>query len=64
MTEIDGINGNGNHGGVVLDIKDNYPSSSSIKEVFVLNFFVPFMQKGCKIYLLSVQLCLCFLLAI
>ena len=52
MAEIDGINGNGNHGGVVFDIKDNYPSSSSIKEVSVLNFSVPFMQKGCKIYLL------------
>jgi hypothetical protein len=64
IAEIDGINGNGNHGGVVLDIKDNYPSSSSIKEVSVLNFSVPFMQKGCKIYLLSVRLCLCFLLAI
>jgi len=63
MAEIDGINGNGNHGGVVFDIKDNYPSSSSIKEVSVLNFSVPFMQKGCKIYLLSVRLCLCFLLA-
>jgi aquaporin NIP len=45
MAEIDGTNGNGNHGGVVLDIKDNYPSSSSIKEVSVLNFSVPFMQK-------------------
>ncbi|KAJ6935783.1 aquaporin NIP1-2-like [Populus alba x Populus x berolinensis] len=45
MAEIDGTNGNGNHGGVVLDIKDNYPSSSSIKEVSLLNFSVPFMQK-------------------
>jgi aquaporin NIP len=45
MAEINGTNGNGNYGGVVLDIKDNYPSSSSIKEVSVLNFSVPFMQK-------------------
>ncbi|XP_011009650.1 PREDICTED: aquaporin NIP1-2-like [Populus euphratica] len=45
MDEINETNGNGNHEGVVLDIKDNYPSSSSIKEVSVLNFSVPFMQK-------------------
>ena len=38
MVEIDGTNGNGNHGGVVFDIKDNYSSSSSIKKVYVLNF--------------------------
>ncbi|KAJ6402237.1 hypothetical protein OIU84_014349 [Salix udensis] len=45
MAEIDGTNGNGNHEGVVLDIKDNYPSSTSVKEDSILNFSVPFLQK-------------------
>jgi len=61
MVKIDGINGNGNHGGVVLDIKDNYPSSSSIKKVYVLNFCA-FHAKGAARSIFF--LCLCFLFAI
>ncbi|KAJ6724846.1 AQUAPORIN NIP2-1 [Salix viminalis] len=48
MAEIDGtVVGNGNHGGVVLDIKDDRPppSSNFAKEDSDLYFSVPFMQK-------------------
>ncbi|KAJ6728425.1 AQUAPORIN NIP1-1-RELATED [Salix koriyanagi] len=47
MAEIDGTVGNGNHGGVVLDIKDDRPppSSNFAKEDSDLYFSVPFMQK-------------------
>ena len=48
-------------GGVVLDIKDNYPSSSSIKKVFVLNFCA-FHAKGAVKSILF--MCLWFLFAI
>ncbi|KAJ6963483.1 hypothetical protein NC652_001951 [Populus alba x Populus x berolinensis] len=61
MVEIDGTNGNGNHGGVVLDIKDNFPSSSSIKKVSVLNFCALHAKGAVKSIFF---LCLCFLLAI
>jgi hypothetical protein len=57
MVEIDGTNGNGNHGGVVLDIKDNYPSSSSIKKVSVLNLCA-FHAKGVVKSIFFI--CLCF----
>ncbi|KAG6756161.1 hypothetical protein POTOM_039586 [Populus tomentosa] len=47
MADIDGTSINGNHGGVVLDIKDAHPPSSSnlTKEDSDLYFSVPFMQK-------------------
>ncbi|KAH8493911.1 hypothetical protein Peur_061333 [Populus x canadensis] len=47
MADIDGTSSNGNHGGVVLDIKDDRPPSSSnlTKEDSDLYFSVPFMQK-------------------
>ena len=47
MSEIDGTIGNGNHGGVVLDIKDDHPppNSNFAKEDSDLYFSVPFMQK-------------------
>ncbi|KAJ6886789.1 hypothetical protein NC651_027214 [Populus alba x Populus x berolinensis] len=53
MVEIDGTNGNGNHGGVVLDIKDNFPSSSSIKKV-CLEFLCLSCKRCCKIHLFPV----------
>jgi len=60
MVEIGGTNGNGNHEGVVLDIKDNYPSSSSIKKVSVLNFCA-FHAKGA---VNPSSFCVCVFLAV
>jgi hypothetical protein len=57
MVEIDGTNDNGNHGGVVLDIKDNYSSSSSIKKVYVMNFCAFHANGAVKSIFF---LCLCF----
>ena len=50
MADIDGTGSNGNHGGVVLDIKDDHPPTSSnlTKEDSDLYFSVPFMQKVCS----------------
>ena len=62
MADIDGTSSNGNHGGVVLDIKDAHPPSSSnlTKEDSDLYFSVPFMQKVCvldNIWILSLSSC-------
>jgi len=62
MADIDGTSSNGNHGGVVLDIKDDRPPSSSnlTKEDSDLYFSVPFMQKVCvldNICILSLSFC-------
>ena len=60
MVEISRTNGNGNHGGVVLDIKNNYPLSSSIKKVSVLNFCA-FHAKGA---VNPSSFCVCVFLAV